>query len=283
VRSVEFPASEVVNVFVHGFGGSWMSWTPLLQAAFDAKVPIGDILIPDLPGFGMSSRDSDHLDMKQIGTLLLDLAIEIGWKKIRIIGHSMGGFLSLDMASGLDPRIIAVATISGAYLSIIDVVQQGPSTILRFPRTAIGYYGMRALSSLGPVGPLLVRGIYKIHLLPFFLKNSIHFPNQIKPEILMELSRAVNPRSFQLSELNGVDYDAKRIWSAIDVPSLFIFGGHDNIVPPRDMATISKILPKAQVVSLPDSGHFSHFEQPYEVLRLLGPFLQSANGEDELS
>ena len=272
VKSTPHPTKSVVTVFIHGFGGSWKSWTPLLQAARQRGFSFGDVLLPDLPGFGSSSHRVDEMKMRDIGDFLLDLTSTLGWEKVRIIGHSMGGFLGLDMASRRDPRIESLVSLAGAYFSILDVVRQGIRSFQTVPRTAASYYGLRVLSCLGPVGPIMVARAYRLGLLPLFLKSSLYKPSLIKPGILKEMSTAFNPNSFHLAEVNGINYDAFNTWSQIEIPSLFVFGDYDSIVPARDMATIQRALPQSRAVLLQQTGHFPHFERPFELLDQLSSF-----------
>jgi pimeloyl-ACP methyl ester carboxylesterase len=47
------------TIFLHGAAGSWTTWTPLLQAADDAGVPIDNPVLLDIPGWGDSTLTAD--------------------------------------------------------------------------------------------------------------------------------------------------------------------------------------------------------------------------------
>ncbi len=93
------PTAETVCLLLHGVGGSRVSWTPLLTELNAQNGRLPDLIIPDLPGFGESRNVTSRLDAATVGEYLMDLVARHGWTRVHLIGHSMGGFLGLDMAS----------------------------------------------------------------------------------------------------------------------------------------------------------------------------------------
>ncbi len=258
--------SETVTLFLHGVGGSWVSWTPILQAAKAAGVPLGDIFLIDLPGFGSSNRDVGQLEIDQVGDLVVDLAHDEGWQKIVVVGHSMGGFLALNMASRRMPSLAAIDIISGAYFTIIDTVRNPFAAFQNDRAAAVAYLGLRGLSSIGPIGPWLARLAWRLNLMPLALRSTVAHPRQLRPKILFGMSRSVNPSSFLLAAKNGIKYDAENKWKFITIPIKAIFGCEDNLVPPNDARRLQAVNEGAETMVLPEAGHFSHVEQPLAVV-----------------
>lgn len=264
------PTGEPLLLFLHGVGGNARSWSPLLTELRASGARLPDVLIPDLPGFGESENQTSELLASEVGGYLLDLATRLGWSRVHLVGHSMGGFLALDMASRADPRIARLSTISGAYFGIIRTVNH-PLAAWRTDRAAAGSYAlMRWLARLGPVGTLAMGAVAKTPLANLLLTGLIATPRELNRSVRRSVLTNLRPRSFALAAKNGIAYDAAQRWGRITVPTVSIFGTEDHLVPPRDAHEFADALPEATVTILPGVAHFAHLERPREVAHALG-------------
>jgi pimeloyl-ACP methyl ester carboxylesterase len=59
----------------------------------------------------------------------------------------------------------------------------------------------------------------------------------------------------------------------IKSPILYIIGGRSNIVPPETQEELKRTLPNAQLITVPDTGHYPSDEKPDEVMRIVSQFL----------
>jgi pimeloyl-ACP methyl ester carboxylesterase len=59
----------------------------------------------------------------------------------------------------------------------------------------------------------------------------------------------------------------------IKAPILYILGERSNIVPPETQEELRKTLPNAQVITVPDVGHYPSDEKPDEVVEIVNRFL----------
>jgi len=82
-------------VFLHGWGGSINSLTPL-ASLFSKKYQVVTL---DLPGFGQSDPPDPNWGVKEYGELLVSLFNKIGLKKVVLFGHSFGGSLAIYLAA----------------------------------------------------------------------------------------------------------------------------------------------------------------------------------------
>jgi pimeloyl-ACP methyl ester carboxylesterase len=74
--------------------------------------------------------------------------------------------------------------------------------------------------------------------------------------------------------VNGfVATDLWRFVREIKAPILYLIGGRSAIVPPETQDELKKTLPRAQVVTIPDVGHYPSDERPGEVIRIVDAFL----------
>jgi haloalkane dehalogenase len=69
-----------------------------------------------------------------------------------------------------------------------------------------------------------------------------------------------------------VDFE-KRITSLREVPTLFLWGGADNLITVQHLEKWRSLLPKAEYVVLPDVGHFVFDEAPELATPRLSSFL----------
>lgn len=76
--------SDEVTLFLHGVGGTWATWTPLVQCANAFNVVLGDVLLVDLPGFGASENRQPELKATAVGDMLMTVATQLGWNKVRL-------------------------------------------------------------------------------------------------------------------------------------------------------------------------------------------------------
>jgi pimeloyl-ACP methyl ester carboxylesterase len=74
--------------------------------------------------------------------------------------------------------------------------------------------------------------------------------------------------------LNG--FVPTELWSTvrrIKAPIIYILGGASTIVPVETQREITAALPQAQIVTLPNLGHYPSDEQPAEFLAIVDRFL----------
>jgi pimeloyl-ACP methyl ester carboxylesterase len=265
------PTSDTVTLFLHGVGGDWSTWTPLLKQAANEGVAIRDHLLVDIPGFGRSPNTQKHLRAAVVGKAILDAANEHGWPKVRIIGHSMGGFLALDMATRWPDRIESVAVVSGTYLTIVDTYQHPFRSLRTSPRTAAVFTLMRLLALLGPLGAALVRATSRTRIFRAVAGAALAHPERVDPSVLQRIADGIRPASFIKAAANAEGYDPIVQWSKIpaDLPVTALYGAADHLVPPGDRDRVVAELPAVETHMLGEAGHFAHVEQPRLCLQLL--------------
>jgi pimeloyl-ACP methyl ester carboxylesterase len=71
--------------------------------------------------------------------------------------------------------------------------------------------------------------------------------------------------------------DLWRFVRNIKAPVLYILGGRSTIVPAETQDELRKTLSNAQLITIPDVGHYPSDEQPEEVVRIVNRFLAGEN------
>jgi pimeloyl-ACP methyl ester carboxylesterase len=95
-------------IFLHGWVGSWRYWIPAMQTAamsFRAYAL-------DLWGFGDTAHDPERYSLDQQTALLEHFMQEMGIAKVALIGHGLGGLISLLFLQRLPALVDRLMTVN---------------------------------------------------------------------------------------------------------------------------------------------------------------------------
>jgi pimeloyl-ACP methyl ester carboxylesterase len=87
-------------LYSHGNGGNLTWYIPTL----DLLKNFGDVLVYDYPGYGLSKGTCNEKDVLSSGLIAYDYAVSLGYKRILCYGFSMGGSVSVHIASQRKPH-----------------------------------------------------------------------------------------------------------------------------------------------------------------------------------
>ncbi len=252
-----------IAVLIHGWSSSSYAVSPvteLLSQRFHC-------IAVDLPGFGNSPPLRERATIGSYADLLVRLLEEISDGPVVLVGHSMGGMISLVMAQrnpGLVERMVLLnPTITGKLSNFINFVVS-PITILeRFGLTSLivslvekSFVGLTD-AIMRPASFAERSGIVQQDY--FRLRADARRPGQGKVRAECYWAMLDSNLSGSLSELQ--------------VPSLVIWGAEDNTVPLRDAGVITDEWPFADLRIIPKAGHWPQFESPENTSRLIASFL----------
>ncbi|MGI8906201.1 MAG: alpha/beta fold hydrolase [Candidatus Sumerlaeaceae bacterium] len=80
----------------------------------------------------------------------------------------------------------------------------------------------------------------------------------------------------------ALSFDARRWLPGIRMPSLVIAGEKDRLIPPQCSCEIAGLLQNARLVTIPNSGHLSHYAYPEKFWAALEPFLKSVHDRSHI-
>ncbi|MCU1514788.1 MAG: alpha/beta hydrolase [Microbacteriaceae bacterium] len=260
------------TLYLHGAAGSWTTWTPLLAEARASGIELGDTILFDLPGWGdavLSERRADHT-IEAICTMVKDMAEQLGYTEWDLVGHSLGGFVALHMASIWPQSVLSVGMVSGTTFSVIHSVEHPVKCFGEIPGFTMLWRVMQLLALLGPLGGALVRGMNRSGLLrPATFPLFRHWTRVPKSQA-RALASELRPRSFVTAAAVAKGYDADSRWSKIECPVRATRGDRDIFVNQQDLEHLGTLLPASIRVVIADCGHFGAVERPDEVLAALG-------------
>lgn len=231
-------------VLVHGLGGDRHVWAPVA----DRLAEDHDLVLVDLPGFGDSpALRGDVAPPALAGALAAFLRDDLGWDAPHLVGNSLGGWVSLELArAGVATSVTAIAP-AGFWSRPL-----GPKPMV-----------MRNLSrALRPLLPLAMRSRA---IREFGLQASVAHPERVPVDAAVAMARAyagapgfaaVNRAMRGSQFLDGHE---------IDVPVTLAWCEHDAlVVPPR-----RPLLPAAREVVLHGCGHVPMYDDPDAVARVV--------------
>lgn len=97
-------------VHVHGFGISGRYLLPTAQVLAQRWTTI----VPDLPGHGRSPKPAHTLGIPELAQSLIGLIDVLEWDEFVLLGNSMGGPVSLEVAHQVPDRVKGVVLVSPA-------------------------------------------------------------------------------------------------------------------------------------------------------------------------
>ena len=259
------PSSGTPDVYLHGAAGSWTTFIPLLFGAV-----AHDRVLIDLPGWGESTRGVrlEHFSIEAMARAVTDVLSALGYRRWNLVGHSMGGFLALHVASAWPERTASVATISPTTFDVAEAARRPLRSLSRSPAFVGMLLLMRSLAALGPAGPAIVRAIGATPVMRPLMSPFFAYPAAVPAWVIHGLSADARPASFFAATQAAAHYDFTQ-WRAIRCPVLATRGDTDIFTPPSDLVRLADVIPHVQLVTMPRCGHFANIERPEQVQQLL--------------
>jgi pimeloyl-ACP methyl ester carboxylesterase len=197
------------------------------------------VVVPYHPGFGESADDPDVTEIRDYVPHYLDLFAELGLKKVRLVGQSMGGYIAATLASEHGRLIERLALVCPIGIPTGDV---RTTNFLEVPP--------EQLPALLAVDPQTV-----VRHLPRGQPSEAFIAERIK-----ETQTATRLR------LGESPFDPKLPGALhrISMPTLLVWGKQDRLTPLAQQPFWTAALPKAEV-KLFDGGHLVLDEAPAAV------------------
>lgn len=252
-----------IALLIHGWSSSSYALTPLMGILSQRFYCIS----VDLPGYGKSPRLPERTSINGYADLLIDLLEELSDRPVVLIGHSMGGMISLTMAlkeaTLIERMVLLNPTITGVLSTFINVAVSPVTLLDRF----------RVTSSLVSVVERSFVGITDRIMRPASFAERTDITEQDYYRLRADARRPgqgkVRAECYRAMRENDLSGNVGKV----EIPSLVIWGAEDNTVPLRDAGVIADEWPLADLRILPKSGHWPHFEAPDTTRRLVAAFL----------
>jgi pimeloyl-ACP methyl ester carboxylesterase/CRP-like cAMP-binding protein len=267
-------------ILIHGWSSSSYAMSPLtalLSQRFSC-------VAVDLPGYGSSPRLSGPTTIPAYADLMVDLIEQISDGPVVLVGHSMGGMISLTMAQRnpeiVERMVLICPTITGRLSSMINVLISPINMIERF---AIGGFLVSTFEKA-------YVGLTDRLMRPVSFADRTGITQEEYYRLRADARRPGQGRVRAQCFFAMRDSDLSGTFGQMEVPSLIMWGAEDNTVPLRDAGVVADEWPEADLRIIPKAGHWPHFETPeitrryvasYLGLPLLSDKLHSPVGDEE--
>lgn len=240
-------------LLVHGLGGSWQSWSTILE-------PLGaerTVIAIDLPGHGATPAEHDSGTFDGLVGSVQRYIADNGLSGIDVVGSSMGGRIALELAR---------------RGGVGNVVALDPGGFWRgwertFFKTTIGLSG-RLLRAIRPGLPMLSRNT--VARTALLAQLSVR-PWALDPQMVAtELASLSATPTFD-SLVNDLSSGPEQTGPAAKSTGRVVigWGRHDRLCLPRQAARAKAAFPSAELRWFESSGHFPAWDMPEETVSVI--------------
>lgn len=240
-------------LLVHGLGGSWQSWSTILE-------PLGahrTVIAIDLPGHGATPAEHDSGTFDGLVGSVQRYIADNGLSGIDVVGSSMGARIVLELA-----RRGCVG----------NVVALDPGGFWRgwertFFKTTIGLSG-RLLRAIRPGLPMLSRNT--VTRTALLAQLSVR-PWALDPQMVAtELASLSATPTFD-ALVNDLSSGPEQTGPAAQSTGRVVigWGRHDRLCLPRQAARAKAAFPSAELRWFESSGHFPAWDMPEETVSVI--------------
>jgi len=240
-------------VLQHGFLGGGGYWEP----QFAALGRHFDVVAPDLPGFAGSGHIPAPESIEGFASALTDLLDALGIGATRLLGHSMGSMIALQVALDTPKRVERLVLYGSTSTgNLPDRFESVEASIARLESQ-----GARATTD---------------HIVPtWFVKgDSAPFAKMCRAagagattEAMARALRAVG------------NWNVTERLQELEVPTLIICGDRDRSTAPKHSYALYEAIPNAELCIVPGCAHNVHLEKPDWFSAVVLDFLTGARAE----
>lgn len=252
---------------VHGLGGAAVNFTKLAPLLARTR----RVLIPDLPGHGLSEPFRDVEGLATYSRHVHKVAELEGMLPGAVLGYSMGGVVALRLAVEDPEDVTALALVA-------------PAGIVSTTRRAEIW--LAATAALRPAQVMTrFRGTFarrpRLRWLPFGLWGAAD-PTALDPEAVLGFLEGPSQHTDVGSAGRALlEDDPRPDLDRVRCPTLLVWGARDRLVPLKDGFEYARRL-RAPIRVLPAAGHLVVSELAEPCAELLAEFLDRVREIDEL-
>ncbi len=209
----------------------------------------------DFWGFGESGTKRNTYQVQDFISLVDQFMEKMGIQQAPLVGHSMGGTVSLSMAIQHPERaakvVVIGSPIAGSSLALLlKMAGRRPIAWLLFTFFPLFRAVMRIASPL--------------------ISKDPRFPDMMD----RDLSKT-SLESFLLSIASLRRTDLRADLHKIQVPVMGMYGDRDNIVHPKQWQPLQQGVPQARIEQYKQAGHFIMMDEPRDFMAKLKDFLDT--------
>lgn len=238
-------------LILHGLFGSSDNWNGIGKKLAEYF----EVYLIDQRNHGRSPH-SDGFNYQLMSDDLYEFVDDNFIEDAVVIGHSLGGKIAMTFALQHPEKV--------KRLIVVDISPRASQAFLHQILQGLMSIDLSVVKSRKAADEQLSLTIGDLNLRKFLLKN------------LYWKEKGVLDWRFNLEIINreiktvdeGIDDEKK-----FDKPTLFIRGGKSDYILNSDFAMIKSIFPEAEIITIPNAGHWLHAEAPADFLDCVIKFL----------
>ena len=209
----------------------------------------------------------ERITISAYGRILDGLLEALGVSAATVVGNSMGGFVSTELAIAFPQRVERLVLVSAAGISTYrhrDVERVEPYLRRVAPMIAV-YAGWTAAKSdwvaRRPGLRNMTLGLVTRH------------PSRLPAALAAEQLRGAGKPGFIEALRANIDYPVRERLPEIACPTLIVWGDEDKVIPVGDASVFEELIPNSRKVIFEGTGHMAMLERPGAFNELLSEFM----------
>lgn len=254
-----------VVVFVHGLMSSHRIWSNQI----DRLSRRYRVLAPDLFGHGESDKPVGDYSLGAHAASLRDLLAALDIPSATLVGHSLGGGISMQFAYLFPDLVDGIALVStgglGPELNPLLRAATLPGSEFVLPVLASGW-----LRNVGDVA----LNIWSRTGLPKISPSASEGWRSLTSLADGDTRRAFLATSRSVIDMHGQTVSAQnRLGGIASLPTLLVWGGSDRMIPSSHVEAAREMLPASHIEIFDRSGHFPNLDEPERFADVLEKFM----------
>jgi len=253
----EEKSSNPPVIICHGLFGNRRNWR---QFSKELNLLTGRrVIAVDAVNHGLSSHHPD-MSYHDMAEDLINFLDSLDIERSLLVGHSMGGKTVMTAALSFPHRFEKLVVVD-----IAPETSKSMSEILTYLK-AMAAIDMGEVRTRKMVEDKLRSVVPSPGLLGFLLSNLVKSPDG-------HFSWRVNLRGIEdnYHYIHGFPEFERDV--RFDSPTLFVGGGRSYYITEAERPNILRFFPDAEIVKIPDAGHWVHSEKPKEFFNAVAPFI----------
>jgi pimeloyl-ACP methyl ester carboxylesterase len=235
-------------VLLHGFPFTSRIWDSFAHKLAEDY----HVITPDLPGFGNSGLPPEKLTIDSVARVLNEWLREKKILKSIVIGHSLGGYVTLAMAKQSPELFSAIGLFHSTALADTDEKKESRNKVIEF----INKNGVEKFTS-NFIGPLFADQHHP------GIKDIQPIAVQAKEESVKAYTLAMRDRA-----------DSTNVLASFKKPILFIAGERDSGIPVDSIKKQALVNSDSDVHILPGVAHMGMVESENQTLEIIRRFIK---------
>ena len=244
-------------ILLHGWLGSWGLW----QETMTYLGRYYRTYALDFWGFGESGKKRETYAVQDFVSLVAQFMDHLGIEEAPLVGHSMGGTVSLSVALKYPEKISKVAVIGSPIVG----------SSLAWPLKLAGYRS---------IAFLLFNAMWAFRLgmrvAAPFISHDPRFPKMMDDDLTK-----TTLESFLLSIASLRRTDLRPMLEDIHIPTMGMYGDLDIIVNPNQWEPMIEGIKDTRIERFDSAGHFIMLDDPENFMARLKEFLDTEPKTEE--